>query len=89
MIRLAEITDSEDHLRKDDINEDEEEEEEEEEEEGDKEDRKSDSSDDETSKDGQSDAEEDHNDGFDGSTLIPSEPWSPPTVHKRSKVSPP
>jgi hypothetical protein len=91
LIRLAEITDSEDHLREDEIDEDEEEEEEEEEEEdeGDEEDRESDSSDDETSEDGQSDAEEDHDDGFDGSTLIPSEPWSPPTVRKRAKASPP
>ena len=75
MIRLAEITDSKEHLREDKINEDEGEEDE-----GDEEDGESDSSDDETSKDSQSDAEEDNNDGFKGSTLILSEPWSLPPV---------
>jgi hypothetical protein len=84
LIRFAEITDSEDHLREDEIDEDEGEDDE-----GDEEDRESDSSDDETSEDSQSDAEEDHNDGLNGSTLIPSEPWSPPTVRKRAKASPP
>ena len=84
MIRLAEITDSEEHLREDEINEDKGEEDK-----GDEEDGKSDSSDNETSKDSQSDAEEDNDDGFDGSTLILSEPWSLPTVCKRAKASPP
>jgi hypothetical protein len=86
LIRFAEITDSEDHLREDEIDEDEGEEDEGDD---DEEDGESEPSDDETSEDDPSEVEEDNDDGFDGSTLIPSEPWSPPTVSKRAKASPP
>jgi hypothetical protein len=86
LIRFAEITDSEDHLREDEIDEDEGEEDEGDD---DEEDGESEPSDDETSEDDPSEVEEDNDDGFNGSTLIPSEPWSPPTVSKRAKASPP
>jgi hypothetical protein len=85
LIRFAEITDNEGHLYEGEIDEDEGEKDNED----DEEDRESNSSDDETSEDTQSDAEEEDDGGFEWSTLVPSEPWSTPTVRKRAQASPP